>query len=185
MSAKDTDLPSHFRILCVSLQKTWPNAVSLQCWPHIARKVAEGEYWKTTWEHHAEAGEHIRAIHLSQSVEMMWMLIEQAGAIWDSWGGGTMNTFWNSHCVEPWVNWTMASCIDVPLCSPSQNTQESWHNNLLIGKIPQMFGGSTEHVYLFVKAIVLFLTAWHASASKVTGAARMFWLSTTSSAISM
>jgi hypothetical protein len=40
----------------------------------------------------------------------------------------------------------MASCIDVPLCTPSQNTQESWHNNILIGKIPQMFGGSTEHV---------------------------------------
>jgi len=74
------------------------------------------------------------------------MLIEKAGVIWDSWDKKTMITFWNSHCIEPWDNWTMASCIDVPLCTPSQNTQESWHNNILIGKIPQMFGGSTEHV---------------------------------------
>ena len=70
------------------------------------------------------------------------MLIEKAGVIWDSWDKKTMITFWNSHCIEPWDNWTMASCIDVPLCTPSQNTQESWHNNILIGKIPQMFGGA-------------------------------------------
>ena len=136
----------YLRIPYVSVQKTWPDAVFIQCWPHIARKVAEGEYWKTTWEHHADAGEHIRAIHMSQTLEMKDMLIEQAGLIWDSWGGRTTVKFWNSHCVAPWDNWTMASCIDVPLCTPSQNTQESWHNNLLHGKIPQMFGGSTEHV---------------------------------------
>jgi len=132
--------------LHVSLQTTWPTAVFLQCWPHIARKVAEGQYWSTSWPHHAEAVEHIRAIHLSQTLPMRDMLIEKAGVIWDSWDKKTMITFWNSHCIEPWDNWTMASCIDVPLCTPSQNTQESWHNNILIGKIPQMFGGSTEHV---------------------------------------
>ena len=89
--------------------------------------------------------EHIRIIHHAQTYPMKDLLLKEIGEVWDSWGH-QMDVFWNSYCVAPWDNWTMASCTEVPLCTPSQNTQESWHNTLLTNKIPNMFRGSTEHV---------------------------------------
>ena len=64
--------------------------------------------------------------------------------VWDSWGT-QMNTFWNSHCVPPWDCWSIGdfACM---LCTPSQNTQERWHRQILDSRIPGMFKGSTEHV---------------------------------------
>jgi hypothetical protein len=38
----------------------------------------------------------------------MWdLLVAECGKRWDKWGGGKMNTFWNSNCIAPWSNWYM------------------------------------------------------------------------------
>jgi len=100
-----------------------------QCWPHITRKFAQGEYAKKTWAHFEEAQAHIQTIHMAGSPPMKEMLIREVGLVWDKWGGKHMNTFWNSYCVSPWDCWSVGdfACM---LCTPSQNTQESWHLHL-------------------------------------------------------
>ena len=57
-----------------------------------------------------------------------------------------MAKFWNSYCVKPWDCWSTGPLM-VRLCTPSQNTHESWHKQILQSKIPGMFKGSTEHVF--------------------------------------
>ena len=78
----------------------------------------------------------------------MWdLLVVECGKRWDKWGGDKMKMFWNSNCLEPWSNWHMGRA-DVVLCTPSQNAQESWHKQILHSKIPGMFRGSTERVFM-------------------------------------
>ena len=78
----------------------------------------------------------------------MWdLLVYECGKRWDKWGGGKMKTFWNSNCIAPWSNWYMGRA-DVVFCTPSQNAQESWHRDILRSKIPGMFRGSTEAVFM-------------------------------------
>jgi hypothetical protein len=101
----------------------FPDAELLQCWPHISRKFQEGEYVSTTWEHFDEAKGDLYALHLARSPEMWDLLVAECGKRWDKWGGGKMNTFWNSNCIAPWSNWHMGRA-DVVLCTPSQNAQE-------------------------------------------------------------
>jgi hypothetical protein len=125
----------------------FPNAELLQCWPHISRKFQEGEYVSTTWEHFDEAKGDLYALHLARSPEMWELLVAECGKRWDKWGGGKMNTFWNSNCIAPWSNWYMGRA-DVVFCTPSQNAQESWHRDILRSKIPGMFRGSTETVFM-------------------------------------
>jgi hypothetical protein len=125
----------------------FPNAELLQCWPHISRKFQEGEYVSTTWEHFDEAKGDLYALHLARSPEMWDLLVAECGKRWDKWGGGKMNTFWNSNCIAPWSNWHMGRA-DVVFCTPSQNAQESWHRDILRSKIPGMFRGSTETVFM-------------------------------------
>ena len=64
--------------------------------------------------------------------------------VWDTWGK-QMDKFWNSYCINGWDNWSLGCFRYVPLCTPSQNTQESWHKQILQSRIPGMFKGSTEH----------------------------------------
>jgi hypothetical protein len=125
----------------------FPDAKLLQCWPHISRKFQEGEYVSTTWEHFDEAKGDLYALHLARSPEMWDLLVAECGKRWDKWGGGKMNTFWNSNCIAPWSNWHMGRA-DVVFCTPSQNAQESWHRDILRSKIPGMFRGSTETVFM-------------------------------------
>jgi hypothetical protein len=78
----------------------------------------------------------------------MWdLLVAECGKRWDKWGGGKMTKFWNSNCIAPWSNWHMGRA-DVVFCTPSQNAQESWHRDILRSKIPGMFRGSTETVFM-------------------------------------
>ena len=74
---------------------------------------------------------------------MKTLLIDACGKHWDSLPNGksTMRTFWNSYCVAPWDCWSVGG-FDVPLCTPSQQTQESWHRQLQTGRIPGMFKGT-------------------------------------------
>ena len=60
---------------------TWPNAVFVQCWPHIFRKFVQGEYVSKTWEHYEEAKYHLRCIHFAQTPEMKVLLVEAIGEV--------------------------------------------------------------------------------------------------------
>jgi hypothetical protein len=117
-----------------------------QCWPHITRKFAQGEYCKQTWAHFEEAQAHIQTIHLAGSSPMKEMLIREIGLVWDKWGGKQMDTFWNSYCVSPWDCWSIGD-FNCMLCTPSQNTQESWHKHLHTIRVPALFRASTEYVF--------------------------------------
>ena len=63
---------------------------------------------------------------------------------WEDVGQGT---FLKSYCDPdgPWLNWTigMFSCM---LATPSNQPEESWHKQILQGRIPGMFKASTEQV---------------------------------------
>ena len=125
--------------------RAFPDTPFAQCWPHIARKLREGHYCKTTWVHFQEVAAHARAIHLAMSPQMKDLLIHEIGVQWDAWGH-QMDTFWTVNCVAPWDTWS-TGLFDAPLCTPSNNTQEAWHRELLRSRIPGMFRGSTEHVF--------------------------------------
>ena len=129
-----------------ALKKSFPNAPFGQCWPHIIRKFEEGEYMKKTDSHFEVAKEHLRTIHLAGTTDMKELLIRETGKVWDTWRGKPMNTFWDSNCVEPWDCWSIGD-FDCMLCTPSQNTQESWHKQLAASRIPTAFRSSTEHLF--------------------------------------
>ena len=75
------------------------------------------------------------------------LLLREIGLVWDKLGGGKhMDKFWNVNCIDPWNTWSVG-LFDAPLCTPSNNTQEAWHRDLLRGRIPGMFRGSTEAVF--------------------------------------
>ena len=59
--------------------------------------------------------------------------------------GKQMDRFWDSNMTDPWDCWSICD-FDLPLCTPSNQVQESWHNQILKAKIPGMFKGSTESV---------------------------------------
>ena len=126
-----------------SYERVWPDAQFGQCWPHIIRKVREGhDYCSKKWEHFEETIFMLQCIHLAHTDEMKGKLVELAGKLWDSWGK-QMHKFWDSNLVHPWDCWSICD-FDLPLCTPSNQVQESWHKQILKAKIPGMFKGSTE-----------------------------------------
>ena len=135
--------PAYFN----AYEHAFPGMPRMQCYPHIARKLAEGEYRPKTWEHFDAVTGHVRAIHLAMSASMRNLLLREIGLVWDKLGGGKhMDKFWNVNCIDPWNTWSVG-LFDAPLCTPSNNTQEAWHRDLLRGRIPGMFRGSTEAVF--------------------------------------
>ena len=130
----------------VAYTTRWPKTYFGQCWPHLIRKFHEGEYCSKTWDHFDEAADHLGNIHLAATVEMRDLLMREYGALWDSWGKGTLRTLWNSYCIPPWDNWSLG-LFDCMLATPSQQAEESWHKMLNTSKIPGMFRGSTEYVF--------------------------------------
>ena len=129
-----------------AFKKSWPNADFAQCWPHISRKWSEGEWVSKTWVHFNDVAQHLHLIHMGgHTADMKEILITECGKFWDSWGK-QMNTFWNGYCMNGWDCWSICA-TDTPLATPSQQTQESWHKQLLISRIPAMFRGSTAHVF--------------------------------------
>ena len=81
---------------------------------------------------------------MAHTDEMKGKLVELAGKLWDSWGT-QMDKFWDSNLCHPWDCWSLCD-FDLALCTPSNQVQESWHNQILKAKIPGMFKGSTESV---------------------------------------
>ena len=126
-------------------EEVFPNVMFGQCWPHIARKWKEGEYCSKTWAHFDEVTAHLQAIHFAHTWEMRDLLMNEFGALWDSWGK-QMDKFWSSYCVKGWDNWSVG-LFDCMLCTPSQQAQERWHRSILDSKIPGMFRASTEHLF--------------------------------------
>ena len=47
--------------------------------------------------------------------------------------GKQMNKFWDSNMTDPWDCWSICD-FDLPLCTPSNQVQESWHNQILKAK---------------------------------------------------
>ena len=86
----------------------------------------------------------LQCIHLAHTDEMKGKLVELAGKLWDSWGK-QMDAFWDSNLCHPWDCWSICD-FDLALCTPSNQVQESWHNQILKARIPGMFKGSTESV---------------------------------------
>jgi hypothetical protein len=126
-------------------ERAFPTAQFGQCWPHIIRKVREGhDYCSKKWEHFEETIFMLQCIHMAHTDEMKGKLVELAGKLWDSWGK-QMDKFWDSNLCHPWDCWSLCD-FDLALCTPSNQVQESWHNQILKAKIPGMFKGSTESV---------------------------------------
>ena len=127
-----------------AFEATWPEAGFAQCWPHIVRKFGEGEYVSKKWAHLDETLEMLRCINLARTDSMKVLLLSDCGNQWDAWGN-EMDKFWDSNCQPPWDCWSVSdsSCM---LMTASNQTQESWHREMLRSKIPGMFKGSTERV---------------------------------------
>jgi hypothetical protein len=124
----------------------WPSTPHAQCWPHIRRKLGEGAFCSKKHPHFDVIPAHLEAIHFAQSKEMRDFMMIEVGKVWDSWPTKwRLNGFWDEYCVAPWDNWSIG-LFDCMLCTPSQQTQESWHRQILQSRIPGMFKGSTEHV---------------------------------------
>ena len=140
-------MADHCDGLRTTFRKEFPTTMFGTCWPHIIRKWKEGEYCKKTWEHFDDVAPQLLAIHLAHTPAMRDLLILKYGEVWDTWPGGNMNTFWNTYCRDAtWRVWSVG-LFDCMLCTPSQQTEESWHKQLLQSKIPGMFKGSTEHLF--------------------------------------
>ena len=71
--------PAYFN----AFEQAFPGMPRMQCYPHIARKLAEGEYCSKTWEHFDAVSGHVRAIHLAMSAPMRDLLLRESGAVWD------------------------------------------------------------------------------------------------------
>jgi hypothetical protein len=126
--------------------EAFPAATFLQCWPHLMGNYKKGEYAKKAWAHYDEVSGHLQGIHLAQSPQMRDLVMRRCGEQWDKWGH-QMDGFWDSNCVEPWDCWSMG-LTNTPLCTPNNNPQEAWHKQLALGRIPGMFRGSTEKVFM-------------------------------------
>ena len=139
-----------------AFQTAFPDVAFGQCWPHIGRKWREGNWVTKKWEHFDSVGEQLLNIHLGHTPEQRDLMMHEYGKRWDAWGeeartnktsdGQEMNVFWNEYCLPPWDNWSIG-LFDCMLCTPSQQAQESWHKLILLGRIPNMFRGSTPHVF--------------------------------------
>lgn len=121
----------------------FPEATFGQCYPHLIRKFKEGEWVSKKWLHFEEAGNDITAIHLAGTDDMKNLLIRVIGACWDRWGH-EMDVFWDSNCTPPWDCWSICD-FDCMLATPSNQTSEAWHRDLLRKKIPGMFKCSTSY----------------------------------------
>ena len=82
-------------------------------------------------------------MHHASTVAMRDALLGIYGRMWDSWGH-EMDTFWSSYCDDPWCCWSLCDCGLIMLATPSNQTQESWHREILRSRIPSMFKCSTE-----------------------------------------
>ena len=63
------------------LTTTWPEAPFGQCWPHIRRKLGEGEFCSKKHPHLADIGSHLDVVHMCQTAAMRDFMIEEIGKV--------------------------------------------------------------------------------------------------------
>ena len=103
------------------------------CWPHLKRKVAQGEYLPTSHDFFEQLNEIIVSIHFSQTFEMMELLIIEGGNLMHphSLTHNKLRTLWNEYFVEPWACWSIGLNMDTPLNISNNQPIESWHKTLM------------------------------------------------------
>ena len=111
----------------------WPNAGINTCWPHLKRKVGQGEYLSTTHPFFKSLCAMLDAIHLSQSEDMQDLLIKWAGVEMDRKmpRDKKLRTLWNEYLVVPWSCWGIGLNLDTPLNISNNQPIEAWHRTVM------------------------------------------------------
>ena len=75
----------------------------ITCWPHLKRKIGQGEYLSTTHPFYENLCEIMDAIHMSQSEEMQDLLTVLGGAEIEPEmdANNKLRALWNEYCVHP------------------------------------------------------------------------------------
>ena len=127
--------------------RVWPDAGINTCWPHLKRKVGQGEYLSTQHEFYETLDDIMQAVHFSQTFEMMELLIMQGGALMHetTLTEKKLRTLWNEYFVEPWNCWCFNLHTDTPCDISNNNPIESWHKRLMT-MLKKALKGSTASV---------------------------------------
>lgn len=118
------------------------------CWPHLARKLTNGEYISTEAEFYETLKDMMDGIHLAQTEDMMVMLIEKAGREIEAKMGThpKLRTLWNEYFVEPWACWSIGLHLDTPLNISNNQPIEAWHKSGVMRVVKKALKGSTAAV---------------------------------------
>ena len=124
-----------------------PGAGINTCWPHLKRKVGQGEYLSKEHEFYATLNEIMVSIHFSQTYEMMELLIMQGGDLMHetTQTERKLRALWNEYFVEPWNCWCFNLHMSTPCDISNNNPIESWHK-LLMTMLRKALKGSTASV---------------------------------------
>ena len=124
-----------------------PGAGINTCWPHLKRKVGQGEYLSKEHEFYATLNEIMVSIHFSQTYEMMELLIMQGGDLMHetTQTERKLRALWNEYFVEPWNCWCFNLHMSTPCDISNNNPIESWHR-VLMTMLRKALKGSTASV---------------------------------------
>ena len=117
------------RIMHISLDRT----DIITCWPHLKRKIGQGEYLSTTHPFYENLCEIMDAIHMSQSEEMQDLLTVLGGAEIEPEmdANNKLRALWNEYCVHPWNCWSIGLHTHTPLNIANNQPIESWHRGVM------------------------------------------------------
>ena len=127
----------HIPVLCISRMSRNTHHREITgintCWPHLKRKVGQGEYLSVSHPFYDTLCEMMDAIHLSQSEDMQDLLIQLAGKEIDPKMAANpkLRTLWNEYFVPPWSCWSIGLHLDTPLNISNNQPIESWHKGLM------------------------------------------------------
>ena len=70
------------------------------------------------------------------------MLIALVGEVWDMWmvteGNRDLLQLWNTYLCGHWANFSIGDEWHIPNFTPNNNTQESWHHQLVLNLSDKM-----------------------------------------------
>ena len=111
----------------------WPDAGILTCWPHLKRKVGQGEYLSTTHDFYETLTMILDAVHMSQSEDMQDLLLQAGGKLIDPKMAHNpkLRTLWNEYAVYPWACWSIGMYPETPLNIANNQPIEAWHKGVM------------------------------------------------------
>ena len=111
----------------------WPDAGILTCWPHLKRKVGQGEYLSTTHDFYETLTMILDAVHMSQSEDMQDLLLQAGGKLIDPKMAHNpkLRTLWNEYAVYPWACWSIGLYPETPLNIANNQPIEAWHKGVM------------------------------------------------------